>query len=156
MRSSIGFFSEGRGFVQVPRQATCSAGCRDAALQQPALGTAVARMRCAAARQQQEGSRTLRIAYVTETWPPEINGVALTVERSVRYLRGRGHALTLMRPRQRGEGARDDADEWRSPGLPIPMYPALRIGLAFAASLERRFAARAPQLVHVATQGPLG
>jgi len=98
----------------------------------------------------------LRIAYVTETWPPEINGVALTVERSVRYLRGRGHALTLMRPRQRGEGARDDADEWRSPGLPIPMYPDLRIGLAFAASLERRFAARAPQLVHVATQGPLG
>jgi glycosyltransferase involved in cell wall biosynthesis len=113
-------------------------------------------MRCASAQQQQEGSRTLRIAYVTETWPPEINGVALTVERSVRYLRERGHTLTLVRPRQRGEGPRDDAEEWRSWGLPIPMYPDLRMGLAFAANLERRLAARTPQLVHVATQGPLG
>ena len=34
----------------------------------------------------------MRIAYVTETYPPELNGVALTVERSVRHLRERGHA----------------------------------------------------------------
>jgi hypothetical protein len=26
-------------------------------------------------------SRPLRIAYVTETYPPELNGVSLTVER---------------------------------------------------------------------------
>ena len=34
-------------------------------------------------------SRPLRIAYVTETYPPELNGVSLTVERTVRYLTGR-------------------------------------------------------------------
>jgi hypothetical protein len=33
----------------------------------------------------------MRIAYVTETWPPELNGVSLTVERTVRFLRARGH-----------------------------------------------------------------
>jgi len=33
-------------------------------------------------------SRPRRIAYVTETYPPELNGVSLTVERTVRFLRG--------------------------------------------------------------------
>ena len=31
--------------------------------------------------------RRMRIAYVTETYPPELNGVSLTVERTVRHLR---------------------------------------------------------------------
>ena len=31
--------------------------------------------------------RPMRIAYVTETYPPELNGVSLTVERTVRFLR---------------------------------------------------------------------
>jgi glycosyltransferase involved in cell wall biosynthesis len=98
----------------------------------------------------------VRIAYVTETYPPEINGVALTVERAVHYLRGRGHSVELIRPRQRGEAAREDGEEWRTAGLPIPMYPDLRMGLAAAGRLKRRFDATRPQVVHVATQGPLG
>lgn len=98
----------------------------------------------------------MRISYVTETWPPEINGVSLTVERSVRYLREHGHQVELIRPRQRGEAPRDDAEEWRTAGLPIPMYPDLRLGLATVATLRRRFAAGRPDLVHVATPGPLG
>ena len=52
----------------------------------------------------------MRIAYVTETYPPELNGVSLTVERTVRHLRERGHELELVRPRQRGEAPRDAAD----------------------------------------------
>ena len=47
----------------------------------------------------------MRIAYVTETYPPELNGVSLTVERTVRHLRQRGHAVELIRPRQNGETA---------------------------------------------------
>ena len=47
----------------------------------------------------------MRIAYVTETWPPELNGVSLTVERTVRFLRSRGHLVELIRPRQPGEVA---------------------------------------------------
>ncbi len=48
-------------------------------------------------------SRPMRIAYVTETYPPELNGVSLTVERTVRFLRARGHTVELIRPRQPGE-----------------------------------------------------
>lgn len=98
----------------------------------------------------------MHIAYVTETYPPELNGVALSVARIVRGLRTRGHAVQLIRPRQSGESARDTADEWRTPGLPIPMYPALRIGMPLVGRLTRRWSQLRPELVHVATEGPLG
>ena len=71
----------------------------------------------------------MRIAYVTETYPPELNGVSLTVQRTVRHLSERGHDIELIRPRQPGEGERDDDAEWRTAGLPIPMYPDLRFSL---------------------------
>lgn len=98
----------------------------------------------------------MRIAFVTETYPPEINGVSLTVERCVRYLRGRGHDVLLCRPRQAGEPPRDDDIEWRTTGLRLPMYPDLRMGLTVAPSARRRLEAFQPDIVHVATQGPLG
>ncbi|MFT3959950.1 glycosyltransferase family 4 protein [Propionivibrio sp.] len=98
----------------------------------------------------------MRIAYVTETYPPEINGVALTVERTVGFLRARGHDVDLIRPQQRGETRRPDREEWLTAGIPLPMYPELRCGLALPATVARRFARQAPDLVHIATEGPLG
>ncbi len=98
----------------------------------------------------------MRLAYVTETYPPEINGVALTAERFVRGLRARGHAVELVRPRQPHESMCDTRSEWRSPGIPIPMYPDLRIGLPLISRLTRRWKVSPPDLVHVATEGPLG
>lgn len=125
----------------------------------------------------------MRIAYVTETYPPEINGVALSVERVVRHLRARGHAVDLIRPAQRHEqpGVTDDAEvagnpgnpgsagspgtsvssgraggtEWRVRGCPIPVYPDLRFGLARVSSLTARLQATQAELVHLATPGPL-
>jgi glycosyltransferase involved in cell wall biosynthesis len=97
----------------------------------------------------------MQIAYITETYPPEINGVALTVERTVRDLMARGHGVQRVRPRQPGEAPRDDTLEWRTAGLPLPMYRDLRFGLARVGALRRRFSAGAAELVHVATPGPL-
>lgn len=97
----------------------------------------------------------MRIAYVTETWPPELNGVSLTVERAVRYLRARGHLVELIRPCQPGEAKLDASDELRTAGAALPMYPDVRVGFALPATLSRRFAQRRPDLVHVATPGPL-
>jgi glycosyltransferase involved in cell wall biosynthesis len=98
----------------------------------------------------------MRIAYFTETFPPEINGVSLTVDRCVRHMRRYGNEVWLCRPRQPGESPHDDRAEWRTPGVRIPIYPDLRMGLAFAASVRNRLEAFQPDLVHVATQGPLG
>lgn len=102
----------------------------------------------------------MRIAYVTETWPPEINGVALTAQRTVEWLRARQHAVTVIRPRQRADrgAAARDPHSWLVAGLPIPMYKPLRFGLPMTGELRARWqqdGAR-PDLVHVATEGPLG
>ncbi|MGQ3052540.1 MAG: glycosyltransferase family 4 protein [Roseateles sp.] len=100
----------------------------------------------------------MRIAYVSETFPPEINGVALTAARAVRHLREAGHAVQVIRPRQAGEASRRDGDEWRCGGGPIPMYPELRYGFATTGALRAlwREEAALPDLVHVTTPGPLG
>nr|MBP6799459.1 glycosyltransferase family 1 protein [Luteimonas sp.] len=42
----------------------------------------------------------MRYAIVTETYPPEVNGVALTVQSLERGLRARGHEVLVARPRQ--------------------------------------------------------
>ena len=45
-------------------------------------------------------SEALHVAVVTETFPPEVNGVAMTLGHMVAGLRARGHRISLVRPRQ--------------------------------------------------------
>lgn len=98
----------------------------------------------------------MRIAYVTETYPPEVNGVSLNVAKTVEYLRQEGHSVDLIRPRQPHEANQPRADEWLTAGCAIPMHPDLRFGLALPSSVRRRFEASRAELVHIATPGPLG
>ena len=100
----------------------------------------------------------MRIVYVTETWPPEINGVAMTAARTVAHLRAAGHTVDLVRPRQTGESpsaASSDAAELVF-GMPIPMYKEARFGVPRPGQLKRLLRAIRPDLVHVATEGLLG
>lgn len=103
--------------------------------------------------------RQLRVAMVTETFAPEVNGVAMTLGRLVAGLRRRGHAVQLVRPRQHADEApsRDPRfEELLSSGLPIPNYPGLRFGLPAKGTLVRLWSRDRPDVVHVATEGPLG
>lgn len=95
------------------------------------------------------------MAYITETYPPEINGVSLTAERTVQFLRHQGHEVDLIRPRQASEAHHQSPNEWRTAGWPIPMYPDLRFGWASVARLRERFRQQQPSVVHLATPGPL-
>lgn len=104
-------------------------------------------------------TQSLRLAIVTETWPPEVNGVALTLSRLVHGLCARGHAIQLIRPRQDKHEtamAKEDMSELLLKGLPIPRYPQLKIGLPSKKVLIRAWTLRRPDLVHIATEGPLG
>lgn len=103
--------------------------------------------------------RSLTIAVVTETYPPEINGVALTIGRLVQGLLARGHQITLTRPRQ----GRADAGcpqpglrETLVHGLPLPGYPGLQFGLPAKRRLLRQWRRQPPDVVQVVTEGPLG
>jgi glycosyltransferase involved in cell wall biosynthesis len=101
----------------------------------------------------------LRIALVTETWTPEVNGVAMTLGRMVDGLIRRGHSVQLIRPRQvRGETAAhgDGLEEVLSHGLRLPRYDGLKLGLPARVRLLREWSRQRPDLVHVATEGPLG
>lgn len=101
----------------------------------------------------------MKIALVTETFPPEINGVAMTFGVIARELGRRGHLVTVYRPRRAdlpGDAAHPEFTEVPLPGLPVPGYPLLRFGLPAAAKLRRRWQTDRPDIVHVATEGPLG
>jgi glycosyltransferase involved in cell wall biosynthesis len=105
----------------------------------------------------------LRIGVVTETYPPEINGVANTMRHLAEGLARRGHAVELVRPRQPGErvvpGEADESpriDHILVPGVPIPGYRGLRFGLPVFWRLRRLWRLRPPDVVYIATQGPLG
>ena len=101
-------------------------------------------------------ARPLRIACVTETYPPEVNGVAMTVARLVQSLRARHHTVQVIRPRQAGDvGAPPDGDLLVR-GVPIPRYQGLRMGLPCTGTLVERWKQQRPDVVHIATEGPLG
>jgi glycosyltransferase involved in cell wall biosynthesis len=100
--------------------------------------------------------RPLRVLLVTETYPPELNGVAMTLSHLVRGMRERGHWVGLARPRQAQDQAGLAADTWALPGLPIPNYPGLRLGLPAWGTMRRLIREQRPDVVHIATEGPLG
>lgn len=100
-------------------------------------------------------AQALSIALVTETYPPEVNGVALTVARTVDYLRSQGHRVEVVRPRQPGDGEGATGDSLL-PGVALPLYPGVQVGLPVPGRLRAAWRARPPQLVHIATEGPLG
>jgi glycosyltransferase involved in cell wall biosynthesis len=106
--------------------------------------------------------RSLRIAVVSETYPPEVNGVAVTLAKVVDGLRAANHAVQLIRLRQGGtDAARQDAlmagyQEVLMRGFPIPRYPELRMGMPSKSALIRLWQLKRPDVVHIATEGPLG
>ncbi len=103
--------------------------------------------------------RPLRIACVTETYPPEVNGVAMTLARLVQGLRARQHVVQVIRPRQLADAATisgDGGDDVLVRGVPIPRYAGLRMGLPCKSRLVELWTQRRPDVVHVATEGPLG
>jgi glycosyltransferase involved in cell wall biosynthesis len=103
-------------------------------------------------------NRMLRIAVVTETYPPEINGVAITISHMVEGLRRR-HVVELIRPRQnKQDSAKTELtlQEVLVRGIPIPRYPGLKLGLPAKRQLIKLWTGQRPDVVHLVTEGPLG
>lgn len=100
--------------------------------------------------------KPMRVAIVSETYPPEVNGVALTVQALEYGLRSRGHAVELIRPRRRDEVVLASSERLLLPSLPLPRYPGLRFGLPAARRLRVRWQQQRPDALYIATEGPLG
>ena len=118
-------------------------------------------------RQGRQCQRSLHLALVTETYPPEINGVANTLAQLAHGLTRRGHRVSLVRPRQPAD-RRDQnrtltkehteaaAPETLVAGLPVPGYRGLRFGLPAGRRLNHQWRRMRPDVVYIATEGPLG
>src|ERR1700720_4390242 len=86
--------------------------------------------------------RSMRLVLVTETFPPEVNGVARTL----------GRWVEAFRARQPGESACQQCVH----GIALPFYQQVRFGVAGPVRVGNLLSRLAPDLIHIATEGPLG
>ena len=85
----------------------------------------------------------MKIALVTDAWFPQVNGVVRTLAATVAELDRRGYEVELITPQ-------------RFATVPMPGYPSIRLALAPRFSARRMLDAFAPDIVHIATEGPIG
>lgn len=85
----------------------------------------------------------MRIAICTDAWHPQVNGVVRTLAATVDRLTSRGHEVELITPGQ-----------FRT--LPLPGYSEIRLAMAPRFGTRRTLADFAPDVVHIATEGPIG
>lgn len=99
----------------------------------------------------------MKVCIVTETYPPEVNGVARTLHRIGLELERQEHHVQIVRPRQSSEAQNARyANEFIVRGLPLPGYDGLRFGLPCRRKLSLLWAEDAPDIIYAATEGPLG
>jgi phosphatidylinositol alpha 1,6-mannosyltransferase len=100
----------------------------------------------------------VRIAVITESFPPDVNGVAHCVLRIAEHLVTRGHQPLVIAPRPAGSQPWPDRavpyPVVRAPSLPVPGYPGFRV--AVGQGLRGALAAHRPELVHLASPFVLG
>ncbi|MGB6454822.1 MAG: glycosyltransferase family 1 protein [Streptosporangiaceae bacterium] len=101
----------------------------------------------------------MRITYVTESFSPDVNGVAHTAVRVAEHLVAAGHEPLVIAP-EPGRGVPLPDDEFgfpilRVPSVAVPVYPGFRVGLP-GGRVRAAMAAHHADLVHLAGPFVLG
>lgn len=85
----------------------------------------------------------MRILIVTDAWPPQVNGVVRTIQTVGRELIRRGHDVRYITP--------EDRRTWT-----IPSYPEIKLSLVGSTVIGEEIDEIRPNVIHIATEGPLG
>ena len=93
----------------------------------------------------------MKIDIVTDTFLPDVNGVAMTLGRLADGLKQRGHQVHVIHT-----GATAGNEETCAAALPLPGYREVRVGLPKPFKLRNRWAQKRPDVIYVATESPLG
>ncbi len=94
----------------------------------------------------------MKITFVTDTFAPQLNGVATTLSRLVEELRKRGHEVEIVRP----SVLACEEPGMQVPSFALPGYPEVRVGLPMGLILQSRWHRKRPDVIYVATETPLG
>ncbi|HHQ69642.1 MAG TPA: glycosyltransferase family 1 protein, partial [Halothiobacillaceae bacterium] len=94
------------------------------------------------------------ISLVSETYPGDINGVATTLGALVGGLESRGHNVDVICPKSPQRQPLRSGQLVSSARLPF--YPQVRMGFFSTRSFIERWEENPPDVVHIATEGPLG
>ncbi|MEV6106963.1 glycosyltransferase family 1 protein [Streptomyces sp. NPDC051940] len=100
----------------------------------------------------------MRIAIVTESFPPDVNGVAHCALQTARHLVRRGHDVLVVAPaapQGTPEGAPSPCRVVRLPAISLPGYPQVRLALP-SRRLAAELTAHRTDLVHLASPFVLG
>ena len=103
------------------------------------------------------------ILLVTETWSPDVNGVAMSLGQLMRELIEMGHRVSLLRPTPKA-GVTPTLPtlsevltaDIQVTGVPIPRYSDMQFGVPAYFKIKSTLKQCRPDLVHIATEGPLG
>lgn len=87
--------------------------------------------------------RPVKILIVTDAWEPQVNGVVRTLKTTAGELGAMGHEVRFLTPLQ-----------FRT--LPCPTYPEIRLSLFARRGVHRAIREFDPDVLHIATEGPLG
>lgn len=85
----------------------------------------------------------MRIMIATDAWVPQVNGVVRTYQQVFSELQALGHEVLFVTPA-----------DYKT--LPCPTYPEIRLALVRARQISRVIETFAPDIVHIATEGPIG
>ena len=85
----------------------------------------------------------MRILIVTDAWSPQVNGVVRTLNALIAELKARGHDVRTINPAGR-------------PSRPLPLYREISLTSMSVAQMRDEISTVAPDVIHIATEGPLG
>ncbi|WP_370293511.1 glycosyltransferase family 4 protein [Thalassolituus sp.] len=95
------------------------------------------------------------LCVVTETYLPEVNGVANSLQRLISHLSPEAFRTSLIRTTPRTDYPAQ-GHELRLRGVTIPQYPELQLGLPAYRKIRRFWEQDRPDIVYVATEGLMG
>ncbi|WP_159885847.1 glycosyltransferase family 4 protein [Paenibacillus puerhi] len=98
----------------------------------------------------------MRVALFTDTYVPDVNGVAKTLGRWVTYLESRGAECMVFAPGSQSAVRSDQRMVERFYSIPFLLYPECRMAIPNPVNLRKTLRAFAPDLIHLATPFNLG
>jgi glycosyltransferase involved in cell wall biosynthesis len=100
-----------------------------------------------------DSERPLRIAIITETFLPKIDGIVTRLCHTLRHLRAMGHTVLVVAPR--GIEEFEGTPVHGVPAFPFPLYPELKLAMP-RPSVGRMLKKFRPDIIHAMNPAVLG